>query len=80
MSRAKPMTDERRRGLYLEQTGRTELTARQRRRADCKAHVVVREIPRTGRLRRRFDRRDERQIKAAAKQFVAFIRSRKAGR
>jgi hypothetical protein len=76
VSAAKPMTTHRRLEIYHEQTGRAELTARQRRRADCKAHVVVRELPRTGRLRRRYDRKDTAQIRREATQFVAFIRSK----
>lgn len=50
------------------------LTPRQRRRVNHKLHEKMRETSRHGRLRRRFDRKDNRQVKAEARKAFELTR------
>jgi len=86
MSKATPMTAERRRATYLAQTGAADLTPAQRRRLQAKERAATAEarqttdggrLPRFARLRRRYDRKDTRQVKTVAREMVAATRARR---
>lgn len=79
MSAAKPLTSEARRAHYLAQTGRSDLTAAQRRRIIAKEHEAERVYGiRVGRLRRRHEAKLQYRLAAEARQVIALISSRKA--
>jgi hypothetical protein len=79
MSKATPLTTGLRESHYLTQTGRTTLTPAQARRMRHKQNEAVRPHARTGRLRRRLDRKEDAAVKTRGAQFVAFIRGQVAG-
>lgn len=75
------MNTEQREQAYLKQSGRTTLTARQQRRVSKKENELKRvadhDMPsRPGRLRRRFNKKDTKQIKQNAAFAAAEIRMR----
>lgn len=77
MSKALPLTTDLRESHYLAQTGRSELTPAQARRMRHKQNEAARVVPvRIGRLRRRFDRKDQREVTQTSRQVVGLIRAR----
>jgi hypothetical protein len=80
MSKATPMPAQARVGAYLAQTGRTELTPAQRRQVLRKQNQSYRPHARVGRLRRRFDKVDQRRVKIMAAAQVAAMNMRKGTR
>jgi hypothetical protein len=79
MTTTEPMSGERRRDLYLEQTGRTELTPRQRRRAEQKANrsLRVRLTPVVRRVSSPYSMPD---VQAAIERFAASVKARAGGK
>lgn len=80
MSTAKPMDTNRRVALYVEQNCRLALTPRQARRHKHKVNEAERGTARHGRLRRRFDRKDQREVKSVVRELVSIVRARKGAR
>jgi hypothetical protein len=81
VSQAKPLHHIERVGNYASQNSQVPnyvtlegLTPRQRRRANHKLREKMRETSRHGRLRRRFDRKDNRQVKAEARKAFELTR------
>jgi hypothetical protein len=79
MSKAVPLTTDIRESHYLAQTGRTDLTPAQARRVRHKQNEAARTHPRTGRMRRRYDRTDQAQVRSRGAQFAAFVRQQITG-
>lgn len=75
MSRATPLDNTRREAIYLRQSGRSELTPAQSRRLRKKENEQARPLPRTGRLRRRFDKTADAQIRKDSRTFVEVWRN-----
>ena len=76
MSKAASLDPALRESHYLAQTGRLDLTPAQRRRLRHKSNEALRVEGRHGRLRRRFDAKDAREVRADSRMRVATILGR----